>query len=255
MRGIVPCNGISITTGKFEQAPDNIELEYWSVHVRVADFPGLTKIKALRSVLPIIGRALRSEVCCASLRAVFSVSNGAAWRIPLYATLVAIAVLLPLDVGWGDASFLVNLFIVLPFLVLTTAAFLVYVVVQGARSRLRRPIALPLLASLISVWVIAGFLEFYGQTIRDTGRWLIWSREYKAQVLTKPTPPDGHLKYIAWDSWGMFAQDSDEFLVFDPTDSLATPHASDPGIVDGAQGTPFVARRLEKNWYLITYPF
>lgn len=170
--------------------------------------------------------------------------------------LVAIAVLLPLDVGWPDLSFLINLLVVAPFLVLTSVAFLVYAVVQGARSRLRA-VALPLLASLISVWVIAVLLEVHCHAIRDNGRWLIWSRQYKARVLTQPTPPNGHLKYIAWDSWGMFAQDNDEFLVFDPTDSLAAPHASDPGIVDGLQGirARFVVRRLEKNWFLITYPF
>jgi hypothetical protein len=186
---------------------------------------------------------------------VFSIFNRTTWRIPLYATLVSIALLLPLDVGWPDPSFLINLFIVVPFLVLATVALLVYIGVEGIRSRLRRAVALPLLVSLISAWSVAAFLEFHHQAIRDDSRWFIWSRGYKLQVLTEPMPPDGHLKYIAWDSWGMFAQDFDEFLVFDPTDSLAAPHASRPQIVDGAQGVPFVARRMERDWYLITYPF
>lgn len=52
----------------------------------------------------------------------------------------------------------------------------------------------------------------------------------------------------------MFAQDFDEFLVFDPTDSLATAHGTNPGVIDGLPPDQFAVRRLESCWYLITYP-
>jgi len=184
-----------------------------------------------------------------------SVSTSAAWRIPLYAILVAVAVLLPLDVGWPDPSFIVNFFFVAPMLVLATVVFLIYVAIQRVRSRFKRTLTLSLLASLIGVWGVAILLEVNGHRIRDDGRWLIYSSEYKALVLSQPTPPNGHLKYIAWDSWGMFAQDSDEFLVYDPADSLAKPNAPDPGITNGVDAGQFIARRLENHWYLVTYPF
>lgn len=186
-----------------------------------------------------------------------SAPNRAVWRIPLYAIFVAVAVLLPLDVGWPDFSFLLNMFVVAPLLLFATSVFLIYVLVQGVRSQLNRTLALSLLSTLIAVSGVAVFLEFHRQAIRDDGRWLIWSREYKAQVLAQPNPPNGHLKYIAWDSWGMFAQDFDEFLVFDPTDSFTTAHSTDSGVIDAlpdVSPNQFAVRRLESRWYLITYP-
>lgn len=183
-----------------------------------------------------------------------SASSRAVWRIPLYTISVAVAVLLPLNVGWPDPSFLVNFFVVAPMLLLATVIFVIYVVIQSIRFRLKRTLTLSLLASLIGVWGVAIFLAVNGQRIRDDGRWLISSREYKALVLSQPTPPNGHLKYIAWDSWGMFAQDFDEFLVFDPADSLAKRNASDAEILNGIGAGPFVARRLENHWYLVVYP-
>lgn len=198
---------------------------------------------------------LPPEINCITVHPMASDSTCAAWRIPLYTILLAGAVLLPLDVGWPDISFLVNFFFVGPMLLLATVVFLIYVAVQSVRSRLKRTLTLSLLAGLIGVWGVGILLEVNGQRIRDDGRWLIYSREYKALVLSQPNPPNGHLKYIAWDSWGMFAQDSDEFLVYDPADSLAKLNAPDPGITNGVDVGQFVARRLENHWYLVTYPF
>jgi hypothetical protein len=105
------------------------------------------------------------------------------------------------------------------------------------------------------VWGVAGFLALYCRQIRDEGRWLIWSRDYKAHVLARPIPPNGELKNIEWDSCGMFAQDFDEFLVFDPTDSLATTQGCSPEKVNGIPCAEGAVRRLESRWYMITYPF
>lgn len=63
--------------------------------------------------------------------------------------------------------------------------------------------------------------------LRTFTRWLLWSGQYKQEVLTEPTPFKGDLKHIEWDGWGGFGQDFTVFLVFDPTDSLSEPARND----------------------------
>jgi hypothetical protein len=59
--------------------------------------------------------------------------------------------------------------------------------------------------------------------VRTTGRWLIRSDKYKAEILAQPNPANGELKHAEWDGWG-FAGSGDTvvYLVFDPDESLAT---------------------------------
>ncbi len=108
-----------------------------------------------------------------------------------------------------------------PLLFLST----IFLAIYAAVSRKNRRRSLRQLATLAILWALligSSLLNYtYPIGIRSAARWLIWSHNYKAQVLAGPQPPNGELRNIAWDSGGMFAQDWDAFLVFDPTDSLA----------------------------------
>src|SRR5271157_2347825 len=87
-------------------------------------------------------------------------------------------------------------------------------------------------------------------TAKTTARWLLWSRDYKSQVLSQPSSSSGDLKHIEWDGWGWAGMNTAVYLVFDPTDSLspaAKNHQS--GRLNGVPCEVFRVRRLESQWY------
>jgi hypothetical protein len=90
--------------------------------------------------------------------------------------------------------------------------------------------------------------------IRSAARWLLWSPQYKEEVLAQHTSANGELQHIEWDGWGMFGQDTSVFLVFDPADSLSTParrHQS--GKFNGIPRKVPLVTRLEKHWYAVLF--
>ena len=120
----------------------------------------------------------------------------------------------------------------------------------------RQPRYLRLLPTLVVLWAIsAAFFTLdhkYPIAIRSAARWYVWSRDYKARVLGQPPPPNGELRHIEWDGWGMFAQNTSVFLVFDPTDSLSDAARShQPGKFNGIPCQVPLVRRLEAKWYAI----
>ena len=74
----------------------------------------------------------------------------------------------------------------------------------------------------LSVFVVIAFVLVWNfSKVRTEARWLLSSRRYKSQVSTQPTPTSGEFKHIEWDGWGWAGQDTTEYLVFDPADSLS----------------------------------
>jgi hypothetical protein len=79
---------------------------------------------------------------------------------------------------------------------------------------------------------------------------LIWSRDYKAEVVAQPPPANGDLKHLDWDGWGWGGENTEVYLVFDPTDSLAAAAGShQPGKFNGLPCEVDRVFRLESNWY------
>ena len=90
--------------------------------------------------------------------------------------------------------------------------------------------------------------------MRSEVRWLWSSKTYKAQVLAQPVPANGDLRHIEWDGWGFAGNDTVVYLVFDPTDSLATAASSHgPGKFKGIHCPVPEVRRLEKSWYTVLF--
>lgn len=130
---------------------------------------------------------------------------------------------------------------------------LIYTVFSKNRRRSRRQLLI-----LAILWTVSmSFFLFDGThpiAIRSTARWLVSARVYKTQVLEQPQPPNGELKHIDWDGWGMFAQNTEVYLVFDPSDSLLKAAASDePGKFDGIPCEVQLVRRLESHWYSVIF--
>ena len=86
-----------------------------------------------------------------------------------------------------------------------------------------------------------------------TGRWLAHSEHYKAAVMTQLQPPNGELKHIEWDGWGMAGSgDTIVYLVFEPDRELKTvPETSDRYV-----GIPCAVRRVrrrEPHWFYVVF--
>jgi hypothetical protein len=91
-------------------------------------------------------------------------------------------------------------------------------------------------------------------TVRAPVRWALHRSEFKGEVESLPTPPNGELKHVEWDGWGFAGLETNVYLVFDPSDSLAQVASSgDAGKVPGIPCKFDRARRLEKSWYAVVY--
>jgi hypothetical protein len=181
-------------------------------------------------------------------------TRGGTQRPYAYAVLAALVLFGAVDICQSDTSLLLNVFIVAPVLFVSTISF----AISAAISRKNRRVSFQALATLAIFWAVgSAFFLFdvrHPIAIRSSARWLVWSHDYKARVMAQPLPPDGELKHIEWDGWGMFGTDTSAFLVFDPADSLSLA-ASDnqSGKFDGIPCKVFRVRRLEAHWYSVIY--
>jgi hypothetical protein len=173
------------------------------------------------------------------------------WRLPLYAVVGAILVMLALFARAGDPV-LYYVFLIVPVACLCCLCCLVVLVVAALRKRPSR--SLSVLLALVAFLVVSGALLRTQGVLRPSLRWLLWSHRLKAEVLAQPT--NGQLKHIEWDGWGGApVGDWTAYVVYDPTDSLSV--AAKDGrwpSYKRLQGIPCEVdsvRRLEPHWYSV----
>jgi hypothetical protein len=83
-------------------------------------------------------------------------------------------------------------------------------------------------------------------------RWLMSRNRYKSLVLAQPEPSNHQLRHIEWDGWGWGGADTLVYLVFDPSDGLATKR-------DLAVKYKYIpcdmdsVLRMEKQWYTVRF--
>jgi hypothetical protein len=168
------------------------------------------------------------------------------WRLPLYAAVAALILFVPLLIGGLDILEMPYIFVAVP--IFTLALLIAAVRKKGARR-------LTLLGVAIVYAVVSWGLFRNSRELRTTGRWLLWSKEYKAKVLSQPTPSNEALRHIEWDGWGYAGVGNTiVYLVFDPNDSLlaaAKTHSS--GKFGGLPCEVARVRRLEKNYYTVLF--
>jgi branched-subunit amino acid ABC-type transport system permease component len=174
------------------------------------------------------------------------------WRTQIYLVLGALVFFGAINLLEADASLFVSL-LIWAILCACIILLLIYAVVSKNRHRARRPLLV-----LAILWTISVIFFEFGRShpiaIRSAARWLVWSRDYKAQVLAEPQRPSGELKHVEWDGWGMFAQDTSVYLVYDPTDSLsAAAMTHQPGKFDNIPCKVPLVRRLETHWYSVMF--
>jgi len=145
------------------------------------------------------------------------------------------------------------LFVVAPILLVISILLLIYAAIgKGRRQRL------PLLSMLAILWAISTSVFVYDikhpSAIRTAARWLVWSHNYKDKVLVQQPPTNGDFRHVEWDGWGWGGQDTAEFLVFDPSDSLsAAARSHQPGKFDGIPCEVPRVSRLESHWYTVMF--
>jgi hypothetical protein len=164
-------------------------------------------------------------------------------RPHLYAILAALVVFLPLlMVSNLDVLYL---FIVVPILLIIGLCVLIYAAV---RRNLRVAVA------LAAFWTASALLFIYPSEVRSPIKWLLWSPEYKKQVLAQPNPSNADFKHIEWDGWGWAGINTTIYLVFDPTDSLAAAAKShQPGKFNGIPCMVPWVRRMQSHWYTVMF--
>lgn len=177
------------------------------------------------------------------------------WMLPLIAALVVVAVYLAMAFWAMDAEFFASVLLVAPALILISIALVAYAVIARTGRQNRRT----LLSTVAALWVTAVAMLLlvgkYDFAMRTTARWLIWSRDYKAEVLAQPRSINGDLKHIEWDSWGIVPSGfTTAYLVFDPSDSLSSAAISrQAGKFDGIPCAVPALNRLENQWYTVVF--
>ena len=165
------------------------------------------------------------------------------WRLPFAALLSTPLIFLILAICQSES--LVYLFFVVPIISVVLIVFAVYSAI--ARKKLR---SVSILSMLAIFWLLSVLLFRNYLAVRSAARWLIWSDDYKARVVAQPAPANGDLKHLDWDGWGWGGENTEVYLVFDPTDSLAAAAGShQPGKFNGLPCEVDRVFRLESNWY------
>jgi hypothetical protein len=165
------------------------------------------------------------------------------WRLPLAALLGTPVLFLILAISQSES--LVYLFFVVP---IVSIFLIVFAVISAIAKKKRRCLAI--LSTLAIFWFLSVPLFKNYLAIRSAARWSIWSNDFKAKVTAQPTPADGNVKHLDWDGWGWGGENTEVYLVFDPTDSLsAAANSHQPGKFSGLPCKVDRVFRLERNWY------
>jgi hypothetical protein len=145
------------------------------------------------------------------------------------------------------------IFLYLPLLTLVFLICLVILVIDVVRKRTRQ--SLSMLLTLVALLGASWFLFRNEGTIRPSFRWLLWSRQFKAEVLAQPAPVNGELRHMEWEATGFAGvANNTDYLVFDPTDSLAIAAKShSPGKLSGIPCEVPRVLRLESHWYSVAF--
>lgn len=174
------------------------------------------------------------------------------WRPLVGAAVIGLLAFTAIATCQADTSLFLTVFVVAPVLLVFTIGFVIYALIRRCQLRM-------MLAMLAVLWAIAACFFLYNRehpfAIREAARWLIWSHEYKQQVLAQPTSVNGDLKHIEWDASGFAGvANNTAYLVFDPTNTLSAAARNDrTAKFNGVPCEVRAIRRLENHWYAVLF--
>jgi hypothetical protein len=172
-------------------------------------------------------------------------ATGACWKLPTLIVAASAVIFLLLIIC--TAYF----FVWIPSFAIIGCLFCFILMAIAAIRKRKRQIISSLLA-IIALAAVAAALLKGGDALRSYLRWLLWSQRFKAELMAQPSPQNGELRHLEWDATGFAGvANSTLYLVFDPSDALATVTA--PGKVAGLPCEVPVVRQLEKRWYAVRF--
>ncbi len=179
------------------------------------------------------------------------VEEASRWREPLYLSIVGSVILFAVACCQFDVFLLLSVFVIAPVLVILTVAWPIYLAVRHRRQ------LLSCMAAMVVLWTVAAFLFQYDRrhpfALHETAKWLVWSREYKQEVLGLPSA-NADLKHMEWDRSGFAGvANNTAYLVFDPSDSLSNAKNDRVLRVNGKSCSVRNVRRLERHWYSVLF--
>ena len=173
------------------------------------------------------------------------------WRFPLSGAVAALLLVLPILIVGKISEFLLWMISMDALLVLFAICGVIWSLMDFRSIRIHGTSVVAMLAVFCAL--VLPLLKF-SAAIHDTGRWILRSRVYKAQVMAQPAPANGGLKHVEWDGWGFAGMDTTVYLVFDPTDSLASAAKSRaPGKFPGLPCEVDRVQRRESHWYTVKF--
>jgi hypothetical protein len=168
------------------------------------------------------------------------------WWFPALTALCGAAALFPLTVSSSDLCAILYVFATIPLV------SLVLLLIAYRRRGKQRLSALSAFA-LFLVFTAVLFARL--DEMRSDARWFVYGRTFKANLLTQPNAAGGLFKHIEWEGWGFAgAGDTVVYLVFDPTDSLASASKTRAsGRFSGLPCDVYRVRRLDTKWYAVYF--
>ena len=166
------------------------------------------------------------------------------WQLPILAAILAPVLFIPLVLWSPDFGPIAYSLLVTPLvcLVLLIAFFVI--------KHQKLAIASMLVIYCFFAWILSNNSE----QIRSHLRWLFDSRDYKAKLLSQPTPSNGELRHIAWERYGWVTINTDIDLVYDPEDTLLDQtRAHGEGKFTGIPCPVYQIHRLEPHWFTIRF--
>ena len=165
------------------------------------------------------------------------------WLAPAGTTLLAFFV--PFIIGLSPEFDIGQLAYFLLIVPLVTLSFLILALIRRTRR-------VWLVLCVFCCVSLACFKANY--FLRVHGRWVWLAGTAKRRVLAQEAPPVGQLRHMDWDGWGMFAQDTEVYLVTDPANAtMAITRSADGLKVKGVPCNFWRSYRLEPHWYALVF--
>lgn len=171
------------------------------------------------------------------------------WKVLSGTAVAALVLFLVAAIIRPQTSLLLFALLAAPVLIAFSIGLLIYLIAAKRRGKWRR-----VLSMLAVFWAFAGLFFVYNMksplAIRSIARWIVWSHDYKNEVLAQPNSGDGQLKHIEWDGWGWAGQDTVVYLVYDPGDAISSAASHEhSGRFPGIPCEVADISRLENHWY------
>jgi hypothetical protein len=165
----------------------------------------------------------------------------------IFAVIGSLIVLLPVLVFDLDVGIFLSRFFALPVVFLT----LLFIAMRLWDSNRR----MDGLAMIAIFGITAFFVSAKSLDLRYDTQWILNSKSYKTQLLSKPENPDEGLKHIEWDGSGFAGvANNHTYLVYDPGDKLSADAKAGPsGKLPGIPCKVVEVQRMESHWYSVQF--